>query len=138
MSETQANEALVTRYVQEVVNEGKLDVIDEIYAEDYLNHTTMSVGTVAGRGAVAETVEQWRSAFPDLAVRIDDVISDADRVATRITVTGTHEGDWRGLAATGQSIEIRIISIFRIENGLIQERWENADMLSLLQQLGIS
>lgn len=139
MSEVNAaNANLAKRYVNEIVNQGRYDVIPEIYADDYENHTTASVGTVVGRDGVREMVEQWRAAFPDVHVSIDDVVASGDRVVTRITVNGTHEGEWRGVAPTGNRIDIRIISIFRIEDGLIKERWENADMLSLLQQLGIS
>lgn len=135
---TEANVTLIKRYVDEVINQGNYDVIPEIYADDYENHTTAIIGTVTGRDGVRETVEQWRMAFPDVYMTIDDVIASGDRVVTRVTVTGNHEGEWRGFAPTGQSIDLRIISIFRIQDGLIRERWENADMLSLLSQLGIS
>lgn len=135
---TEANVTLVQRYVDEVINQGNYAVISEIYADDYENHTTAIVGTVTGREGVRETVEQWRTAFPDVHATVDDAIASGDRVVTRVTVTGSHEGEWRGFAPTGHSIDLRIISIFRIQDGLIRERWENADMLSLLQQLGIS
>ncbi len=135
---SQANAELAKRYVNEVVNQGNLDVIPEIYAQDYENHTTAVVGTVTGHDGVRDMVEQWRMAFPDVHATIEDVIATGDRVVTRISVTGTHEGEWRGFAPTGHAINIRIISIFRIEDGLIKERWENADMVSLLAQLGIS
>ena len=135
---SEANISLTRRYIDEVVNQGKFDVIDEIYAEDYVNHTTTSGGEIKGRQGVRDIVEQWRAAFPDVRVSLDDVFAADDRVVTRITVTGTHEGDWRGVAPTGASVDIRIISIFRIEDGQIIERWENADMLGLVQQLGIA
>ena len=135
---SEANISLTRRYIDEVVNQGKFDVIDEIYAEDYVNHTTTSGGEIKGRQGVRDIVEQWRAAFPDVRVSLDDEFAADDRVVTRITVTGTHEGDWRGVAPTGASVDIRIISIFRIEDGQIIERWENADMLGLVQQLGIA
>ncbi len=135
------NEKLARRYVEEVINNGRLDLVDELYAENYVNHTTNdSDGNagLSGRDGVRDIVSQWRAAFPDVQVTIDDIFESGDRVAFRATVRGTHDGDWSGMIATGRPIQIRIISIIRIENNKIVERWENADNLSLLNQLGVN
>ena len=130
------NKAVVRHYIEQVVNKGNLDVVDEIYASDYVNHTTTTGGDVRGREGVKQVVTMFRTAFPDLHVIIDDLIEAEDKVANRITVRGTHKGEWMGIAPTGRQINIRIISIFRISNGKIVERWENTDTLGLMQQLG--
>lgn len=135
------NEKLARRYVEEVINNGRLDLVDEIYAEDYVNHMTNEgdgSSGVSGRDAIKDIVNQWRAAFPDVQVTIDDIFETGDRVAFRATVRGTHDGDWSGMIATGRPIQIRIISIIRVENNKIVERWENADTLSLLNQLGVN
>jgi len=135
------NEQLARRYVEDVINQGQLDLVDEIYAEDYVNHTAAETDAevaLSGREGVKDVVTQWRAAFPDLHVSIDDMFGFEDRVAFRATVRGTHDGDWAGVKATGRAVDIRIISIIRVANGQIVERWENADNLSLLQQLGVN
>lgn len=138
------NEKLARRYIDEVINDGKLELVDEIYAEDYVNHTASQsnddsdTASLNGRDGVRDVVSQWRMAFPDVHATIDDIFESGDRVAYRATVRGTHDGDWGGVTATGRPIHIRILSIMRIENGRIAERWENADNLSLLDQLGVS
>jgi steroid delta-isomerase-like uncharacterized protein len=77
----------------------------------------------------------WR-AFPDLKIEIEDLMGDGDRVAWRLTVTGTHKGEFRGVPPTGTKVKFAAGYIFRIENGKIIERWTNFDRLGLLVQLG--
>jgi hypothetical protein len=69
-------------------------------------------------------------------VIIDDVINAGDKVVTRATGYGTHTGEFRGIAPTDKKIEVRIISIFRIADGKIVERWENMDTMTLMQRIG--
>jgi predicted ester cyclase len=77
-----------------------------------------------------------RGAFPDYRETIEDLIASRDRVVTRLTIRGTHEGPLPFAPATGKSIEIADTSIFRIEDGKIAEQWAVTDQLSLLVQLG--
>ncbi len=134
MSEENVN--LVRRYVEDVISKGDVDAIEEIYAPDYVNHTTVAGGDLHGLGGVRSVMNAFRTGFPDVNVIIDDVIDAGDKIVTRATGYGTHAGEFRGIAPTGKKIEVRIISIFRIADGKIVERWENMDTMTLMQQIG--
>ena len=77
------------------------------------------------------------AAFPDFSVTIEDAIAEGDRVAVRVTVRGTHQGALMGIPPTGKQIAIKAISMWRVTDGRIVERWESADTLGLMQQLGV-
>ncbi len=87
-----------------------------------------------------EGVKQFYSglwnAFPDLRMTIDDMVAEADRVAWRLTVNGTHESEFRGVPATGTEVTFAAQYIFRFRNGKIVERWTNFDRLGVMVQLG--
>jgi len=134
MSEENVN--LVRRYVEDVVGKGDAGAIEEIYSPDYVNHTTFAGGDLRGLDGVRSVMTAFRTGFPDVNVTIDDVIEAGDKVVTRATGYGTHTGEFRGIAPTGRKIEVRIISIFRISEGKIIERWENMDTMTLMQQIG--
>lgn len=90
------------------------------------------------RGAAAwrQNVDVILTGFPDLDFRMDDVIAEGDRVAVRMTFTGTHTGEFMGVAPTGAQVEYSSYEIYRFEDGRIAEEWINSDVLSLLQQIG--
>ena len=77
------------------------------------------------------------AAFPDSRFIVDDVIAEGDKVAVRHRLQGTHQADFQGVSATGKQVEVGGIVIFRIENGMIAEAWLNADIMGMLQQLGV-
>jgi steroid delta-isomerase-like uncharacterized protein len=133
---SQAHISLVHRYVEDVVSKGDLDAIDHIKSPDYVNHTRLGSGAVRGTAGVRSVAVAFRTEFRDVKVTIDDVIATGDKVVTRATGYGAHTGEFKGLTPTGKRIEIRIISIFRIADGKIAERWENMDTLTLMKQLG--
>lgn len=132
VSYAQDNQALVRRYIEEVVNKGNLTAVDELIAPDYVSH---AVGTpeVKGREGLKQRVTLLRTAFPDVHVTVDDMIAAGDKVATRTTFHGTHKGEYLGIAPTGKAITATGIGITHIANGKIQEVWLAGD---LLQQLG--
>jgi steroid delta-isomerase-like uncharacterized protein len=76
-------------------------------------------------------------AFPDSRFLVDDVISEGNKVAVRHRLQGTHQAELQGIPATGKPVEIGAIVIFRIENGMIAEAWLNADIMGMMQQLGV-
>jgi steroid delta-isomerase-like uncharacterized protein len=126
------NQALVRRYLEEVINQGKLAVIDEIVASDYVGHT-MGAPEVKGREGLKQRVTMTRAAFPDVHITVDDLVAAGDKVATRTTFHGTHKGEYLGIAPTDKAITAPGIGIMRIANGKIQENWLAG---TLLQQLG--
>ena len=77
------------------------------------------------------------AAFPDSKFIVDDVIAEGDKVAVRHRLQGTHQAELQGIPATGKQVEIGGIVIFRIENGMVAEAWLNADLMGMMQQLGV-
>ena len=128
----QDNQALVRRYFEEVINQGKIAVIDEIVAADYVGHVIGSP-EVKGSAGLKQRLTMLRTAVPDVHIAVDDVVAAGDKVATRTTFHGTHKGEYLGSAPTGKTITATGIGIMRIANGKIQENWLAGD---LLQQLG--
>jgi steroid delta-isomerase-like uncharacterized protein len=129
------NKAVFRRYVEEVGNEGKLELADEIF-DPYLAH--QADGTTLERGPedVKRFMGEFREGFPDLHSEIEDQIAEGDKVVTRWRMRGTHKGEFRGIAPTGKEMEITGIGIFRFSDGKVVESWDNFDQLGMLQQLG--
>jgi steroid delta-isomerase-like uncharacterized protein len=126
---------VVRRYLEDVLGGGQLDLLDEVVASEYVDHTARP-GRSPGPAGVREVVELFHTAFPDLVVRVEETISEQDRVATRFTIRGTHSGPFAGLPATHRRVMIGGIAMSRVANGRIVEQWDQADMLELLQQFG--
>jgi steroid delta-isomerase-like uncharacterized protein len=125
------------RIVDEAFAQGKVEVIDELVAEDFVNHDISGPpGLPPGREGVKELVRFYRTAFPDATVTVDDQIAEGDKVVTRYTARGTHQGDFAGMPATGRQFTSTGITIDRIEGGKIVESWNEFNQFALLQQLG--
>ena len=134
---TEENKTTFRRYVEEVSNDGNLDVADEIF-DRYLAH--QSDGSVLERGPedVKRFTGEFRGAFPDFHTTIEDMVAEGDKVVTRWRAGGTHRGEFRGIAPTGEEIEITGIGIFRFsEEGKVVESWDNFDQLGMMKQLGV-
>lgn len=132
------NKALVRRYWQEASRRGLPAVMDEFLAPDVVSHppASASPGPIRGLDAFKRFVAIQFGAFPDLAVTVEDLISEGDTVAARVTTRGTHKGDLMGLPPTGRRVEWSGISMTRHAGGRIVEQWGEFDALGLLQQLG--
>lgn len=138
MSTTEAeHKEIVRRISEEAFAEGNLDVIDEYYAEDFVAHNPALPERMEGRDEYKKFIETTRTAFPDLESTTEDLIAEGDEVVERHAATGTHDGEFLGIEPTGKSVEIEGISIIRFEGDQIVEAWEQADMLGLMQQLGV-
>ncbi len=128
------NKATFRRYVEEVVNQGNLEIADEIF-DRYLAH--QPDGSVLERGPedVKRFLGEFHAAFPDLNAIIEDQIAEGDRVMTRYRWRGTHGGEFRGIAPTGGEQEINGIGIFRFSpEGKVVESWDSYDQFSLMRQ----
>lgn len=132
---SEANKRILRRFFEELFNTGDLSVADEIVALDYVNHNTIP-GEPYGREGLKAFVTLLRTAFPDIHFTIDDQLAEGDKVATRLHFTGTHQGDFAGVPATGKSVNVTAINVQRVANGQIQETWLDWDALGLMQQLG--
>ena len=133
---TDENEALARRMQQDVWNEGNLDAIDELLAEDFVQHSTWEPSNIRGREEFKLQVADFHDAFPDLEGTVDEVIADGDRVANRFTMRGTHEGEFMDIEPTGNAVELKGTIFAHVEDGKITERWVVDDILGFLQQLG--
>ena len=125
------HKAIARRFFEEVWNQQKLDAIDDIFAPIVVFN-----GQSVARDAFRQVVASRRAAFPDIQVTVEDQVAEGDKVSTRRTWQGTHQGPYRGVAATGKRVKWSQISIVRIVEGRIVEDWAVADDLSILQQLG--
>ncbi|WP_049970512.1 ester cyclase [Haladaptatus cibarius] len=132
---TADNEAVVIREIEEIWSGGDLGVIDDVVAEDVVYHTPMM--DMDGRDEYREMAEEVRKVFTDLEMNVEDVISTDDKVVVRYTTRGTHSGEMMGIEPTDEEIEMTGILIDRIEDGKIQERYDNADELGMFVQLGV-
>ena len=128
--------AIVRRLFEELWNQGKLDVADEIFATDYIFHEPIA-GEVRGPEGFKQFVSMYRIAFPDLQFRIEDQIAEGDKIVTRWTATGTHKGELMGISPTSVQVTVTGIGIARTDGGKIVEFWDNYDALGMLQQLGV-
>jgi steroid delta-isomerase-like uncharacterized protein len=130
------NRALIQRFVEEAFNRGNLDVVDEIYAPVYVGHTAGLSEQTSGPEGVKGFVELYRSAFPDLHTTIEDIVTEGDKVAYRWTAVGTHRGGLLGVPPSNNRVELKGITIERIEDGKIVETYNNFDQLGMLRQIG--
>jgi predicted ester cyclase len=122
----QANKAVVHRLVDEVLNGGRLEVIDELYTPE-----------------LAPAARRWmapfRASFPDMRMEVVDLIAEGDTVVGRFTCSATHLGEWLGHAPTGRRFErVDEVGIFRLRDGRIAQAWSLEDTLSRLRQLGLT
>ena len=129
------NKALVRRYVEEVLNNRNLTLIDELFAPIFTDHDS-SMPEAKGPAGVKRLVAIVHTSFPDLHFTIEDMVAEGDKVVYRYRVRGTHQNDFMGIAATGRQISFTGIHIYRVRNGQLQEEWENWDALGVMRQLG--
>lgn len=114
---------------------GDLDLIDESCTATVVDHNPL--GEVRGREALNADIESLRTAFSDVSATVEAAVADGDAVAMRLTLRGTHAGEFVGIEATGADIEVGNMVFTRIADGQIAERWVQADMFGVMQQLGI-
>jgi steroid delta-isomerase-like uncharacterized protein len=132
------NKALMRRWFEEVWNKGRADAIHEIFAEDGVAHGLADDvnAPLKGPGGFLPFHAQFREAFPDIEVLVEDQIAEGDRVATRCSVRGRHAGDSLGFAATQAPVEFTGVTITRIKDGKIVEAWNNFDFMKMYKQMG--
>ena len=132
------NKALIRRWFEEVWNQGRADAISEMLAEDGIVHGLSDEVSAPLKGPeeFLPFHSQFREAFPNIEVVVEDQIAEGDRVATRCSVRGKHTGDSLGFAATQSPVEFTGVAITRIRDGKIIEAWNNFDFMKMYRQLG--
>jgi steroid delta-isomerase-like uncharacterized protein len=130
----ETNKALVRRFYEEVFTQGKITVADEICSASYVDHDpTNPAGTLDG---LKQTAMMMRSAFPDVQWTVEDMIAEGDKVAARVTMQGTQQGELIGIPPSGGTVTASCFDIIQFEAGKVVEHWGLFDSLGMLQQLG--
>lgn len=130
------NVELVQRFIGELNNQNP-DIYMEICAPDYRWYFPSNTPEPLSRDEEMEFVKSLWNGLPNIAWTIDDIFAGDDRVFARLTARGNHEGEFMGIAATGNPFIVSIFLAFRLENGMLVESREEGDMLGLMQQLGM-
>jgi steroid delta-isomerase-like uncharacterized protein len=130
-----ANGKIVHSYLEKVWNGRNVDLVEEFFTEDCVVHN-LPPGLPPGQDGVRENLTRTLDTFPDFALIIEDTVSEGDRVAVRMTFTGTHLGGFYGMPATGKSFTMPAMAIARVAEGKIAEWWQLGDTLGLLRQIG--
>jgi steroid delta-isomerase-like uncharacterized protein len=134
VSTEEENKATFRRYIEEVWNRTNLELVDEIF-DRYLSHQPDGPTLERGPQDVKRFVSEFRSAFPDWHISIDEQIAEGDKVVNRVTLRGTHQRQFRDMAPTGKEVELKAVTIFRFsEEGKVVETWDYFDQLRLLRQ----
>ncbi len=130
------NKAMYRRYIEEVWNKGNLAVLDEIFAPNYVIHEPLPT-ELPQIEALKQRVTMIHTAFPDHQFTIEDIVAEGDKVVARLTIRGTHKGEFMGIAPTGKQLTVREIEFVRFEGGKLAELWPLVDNLGMMQQLGV-
>jgi steroid delta-isomerase-like uncharacterized protein len=130
------NKAVARRWVEDLFNTGNLEVADEIIAPDHVHHDPTLSDIPPGPEGQKQVVNLYRSAFTNAHISIEDQLAEGDRVVTRWTSSGTHQGELMGVTRTGNQVTVTGITIIRVSDGKIVESWTNYDALGMMQQIG--
>ena len=130
----EANATLVLESV-EALNSGDTERLLAVVAPDMLIHYAGLPEPLQGRETWLHGFEMMKAAFPDLEVHVDDLVAAEDKVAVRLTLRGTHSGEFQGVPATGRTIQYESHEFYRVADGLIAEEWICSDLASLFSQL---
>ena len=137
---TEENKAVVQRWFSEVVSNGDMSSLDELCAVCHPAFV-MVQGVVEpapqGISGLKELIGRLRTAFPDLTATVEEQVAEGDKVVSRVTMSGTHQGEFMGIPATGKSFTVGGASIWEVRGGQLISEWVSWDSMSMLQQLGV-
>jgi len=135
ITSSDAAKAVVRRNTEEVQSRGNFDVFEELFADDFVDHTPQP-NTTPDKKGVRDLYHRLRAAFPDFHADIHWQAADGEMVTTYKTYHGTHLGMFLGVAPTGRKIRFETVDVMRVRNGKITDHWGVANLFSLMQQLG--
>lgn len=135
------NKGVIAAFFEQVWNQRKLELADTIFARNCHTHQLRSGASLdplpRGPEAIKSHISEWVTGFPDLRFTIERMLAEGDRVLTQLVMDGTHSGPWRGIPPTGKHVEIRMMTIHRLQDGRIIEDWVLVESLGVFQQLGV-
>ena len=123
------------REFYESINQGRLEVIDSHVADNFVDHEEFP-GLTQDKKGVRAFFQIMRTAFPDFHMTVEDLMAEGDKVIARLTMSGTHRGEFMGMPATGKKFEVSAIDIVRVVDGKAVEHWGVSDTMKMMQQLG--
>jgi len=132
-------DSVIRTWFEEVWNQGKESTIDRLFARDGIGHGLPNADGLPMRGpdAFRPFYRNFHAAFPDIRIEVVRTITEGDMITAHCHVTGSHQTDALGMAATGKSVDFWGMCICRVQNGQIQESWNSFDFLNFYQQLGV-
>lgn len=136
-SAEEKNTAAMRRFYDEVMGKGNLKAIDELVADNFVDHYVPDPKMPGNKAGLNQTMSMFRTAFPDLQITVEDLIAKGDKVWAYTTMRGTNKGEFMGMPATGKKVEVKGFDIVRFVNGKAVEHWGLNDDLGMMQQLGV-
>jgi predicted ester cyclase len=134
---TSESRELMRRITEEIWENGRLELVDELIAEDLVDHLDIPGVETTGRQRYYDSVVLNRTAFPDLRNPLDLIIADDDLAVSYGRLTGTNTGELWGMPPTGRSVDLPMVGILRFRDGQAIERWGVFDSAIMMQQLGL-
>ena len=129
------NKSVIRMFIEDVINQGRLERADDVVIEDFVELDPLP-GQAQGREGLKGVIRQMRSAFPDIRWTVDEMLAEDDKVLTRFTWSGTHQGAFLGVPATGRRITVKGMVIDRLVAGRMADSRILMDTLGMMQQLG--
>ena len=136
MVSVQSSKSVATRLVTDIFNSGNMQAFDDLFADDYVNHTMPMPSVPGTKDGFRQLVLGTRQAFPDVHVEIEQIVSEGDMVVFHDHATATSQGEFMGIPATGKPLRWTEMHMLRVRGDQIVEHWANFDQLGILQQLG--
>ena len=130
---TETNKKIILRIFNEGFSQGKFEVFDELISDKFVNHGIPNAPT--GINGFRTIVRQFLNAFPDLKINVEQIIAEGDTVACRGFATGTHDGEFMGVQATGRKVRFQFVDFWKLSNGRCTENWVQMDISGVMQQI---
>lgn len=131
------NKELIAYMIDQLVNQGNINVVDEVASPDFVEHEELPPGVPNGPDAPKIMFQMMHGAFPDMHAEIEQLVAEGDMVVAYMTWSGTHEGEFMGIPATGNSMSIKVMDMFQVVDGQVIGHWGVMDMMGMMQQLGL-
>ena len=135
---TEDNKALARRMYNEVINGGDLGVLDELVAEDFVEHEVLPGMPATGPAAPKAFFEMFKAAFPDMHMELHELIAEGNHVVGRATMSGTHKGEFMGIPPTDKTFKVQVIDIVEVRDGQFVAHWGITDQAAMMEQLGLA
>jgi steroid delta-isomerase-like uncharacterized protein len=130
--------AATVRRIYDLINAGDVEGFGRLMADDFVDHEELP-GLAPTKDGVLTFFRMQLAAFPDMRMEVQDIVASGDKVVARVRYTGTNRGEFMGAPASGKSVDVQLVDIFRFgDDGLGREHWGVMDQLTMMQQLGLA